>query len=214
MPSNFCLHEPYQHQLQHLILSKRRHFLTRIRSYLSALLRAFYHLCRKQRYEWVDVTPQFPYHPSGATEPRIQPIYTGIGVGVYQGSHVILRGLAKDYFSQDWVVERLRSDNLRHISKQSAWQLYLLALKLVLLLQSDQLQSDSLILNETGLEFGCPLSTQPRSLESSSEVVCDSDDCPVQKLLRRLLKQDKQSQYLLCPLSPLIRTKTEFHNEY
>jgi hypothetical protein len=83
------------------------------------------------------------------------------------------------------------------------FQLYQLGVLLILLQQSDHSKNDLRLLDEIELETDCPYSTLPRETESLSEVVCDTDGCPVQKLLRRLLKQGRQSRYLLCPLSPL-----------
>lgn len=187
--------------------------LDKLQGFLGRIKRRVFHSEQVPRhlYQWQPLllgTNLYSQPNPHLPEEDTLPIYTGIGVGVYRGHCVILRGLAKAYFSQNWVVERLRSDNLHHITKQQAFQLYSLATLLLLIHQHDHEENDLQILDEIELATDCPYATQPQNLESPlSEAVCDSDDCPLQKLLLRVLPQEGQSQYLqylLCPLSPLI----------
>ena len=170
-------------------LGALQRFLIRIKSWVFAKQPKIYHLHQERQPIWETASPPSICPASQEVEYYTLPIYSGIGVGVYQGHHVILRQLAKDYFSQDWVVERLQSYNLCHVPKKQSFQLHQLAVLLLLLQQSDHSESDLRILDEIELETDCPYFTQLNNSEFLSEVVCDSEVCPIQKLVRIVSKQ-------------------------
>lgn len=132
------------------------------------------------------------------------PIYSGIGVGVYQGTHVLLHQLEKSYFDQNWVIEPLRSYNHSHITKYMAFQLFQLGALLLYLHYSDLAKMDLRALNEIELLNSCPHSKLSNMHETVSQVSCETEECPMQELRKRLSGQSQLLKGLLCPISPLL----------
>ncbi len=178
------------------------HFLTQLKLSPSSLLQAPFRLRQvlRPRSRLVpSVCSVFP------TEDKRPSIYSEIGVGVYRGHPVILRQFGMpDECSRHWVISNLHSKNLDCIDSSLVSQSCQLTV-LLKFLQYDHEMNHLQKLDEIELETDCPYNKQTLHGAQTSEALCDTAKCPIEKVLSIISGRDNPQaqiqQYLsTCPI--------------
>lgn len=187
-----------------VMIHKGLGFVAVLKSCLLHIQQAFYrlHPQPEDKYKLVELpVPRLTTHYS--SEMPKHTILPEIGVGVYQGDIVAIRLMVADPLQphrRRWVISRLYSDDLRHIDKELAKSLFLVACYLRYGIPFCLLKTDSQKLYGKTQPTECHYAILHHKPQSSSEG--DDNNAKVHqcqgKVIRKILKC-LESLQLTCP---------------